>query len=569
MPTTLTTTTTTTTTTGRCGTVSSRHAEPVRREVTGIEDLPDDVEVLKQMIIHLLGSMNRLAASNAKLSEQLAYMLRRYQGRQSEKMDAAQLLLFAELLSEAVAEATDADRASEPAEEQTQSKKPPRTKPSGRRKIPAHLPRVIHEHRLDPSMLPCPCCGEERVVIGRRTSEQYELVPAKLVVTRHVTFTYACRSCGSEVETAPKPGGPIAKCLAGPGLLAHVIVNKFDDHLPVYRQEEIFRRNGIDISRSTMCGWLMGCVAALEPVYKLMHSRILRSRVVQTDGSTLPMMEPGRGSTRASGFWVYRGDDRAPYVAYDFTETQDRAGPQRWLKGFSGTLQADASSIYDIFFDEKRFGTRVVEAGCWAHARRSFEKSKLEHPAQAITAMGWIRKLYAIEDEAKRMSKRRRRRLRRRESRAVLDGFYAWLDTIEPGALPKSKLGRAIAYVRRHREALSRYASSGRLAIDNNASERGVKPMVIGRKNYLFAGNPDGGRAAATLYTMVESAKACRIENPAIWLADVLARVNDTPEHERADLLPDRWKLLNGNAAVRQIAAAAARRRAFAVMRPR
>lgn len=181
-------------------------------------------------------------------------------------------------------------------------------------------------------------------------TNSHELVPAKLIVIRHMAYTYACRPCGGEVETAPKPGGPIAKCLAGPGLLAHVIVNKSDDHLPVYRQEEIFRRNGIDISRSTMCGWLMGCAAALEPVYRLMHRRILRSRVVQTD----------------------------------------------------------ASSIYDIFFDETRFGTRVVEAGCWAHARRSFERAKLEHPAQAIMAMAWIRKLYAIEDEAKRMSKRRR-----------------------------------------------------------------------------------------------------------------------------------------------------------------
>ncbi len=262
---------------------------------------------------------------------------------------------------------------------------------------------------------------------------------------------------------------------------------------------------------------------------------------------------------------MYRGDDRAPYVSYDFTERQDRAGPVRWLTGFSGTLQADAAPLYDVFFDETRFGTRVVEAGCWAHARRYFEKAKMEHPAQAIAAMAQIRKLYAIEDVAKLMSKRRRRRLRRRDSRAVLRGFNAWLDTIAPDALPKSMLGRAIGYVRRHWTALTRYVNNGRLSIDNNASERGIKPMVIGRKNYLFAGSADGGRAAATFYAMIESAKRCRIENPAIWLADVLARVNDTPEHELADLLPDRWKLLHENAAVRQIESAAARRREFAV----
>jgi hypothetical protein len=298
-----------------------------------------------------------------------------------------------------------------------------------------------------------------------------------------------------------------------------------------------------------------------------MHQRILRSRVIQTDGSTLPMMEPGRGSTRASGFWVYRGDDRAPYVAYDFTQTQDRAGPQRWLKGFSGTLQADASSIYDAFFDAEKCGTRVWEAGCWAHARRSFEKAKMEHPAHALVAIAWIGKLYTIDNVAKTMSKRRRRRLRRRESRAVLNGFQAWLEKIEPDALPKSKLGRAIAYVRRHWAALSRYAGSGRIEIDNNASERGIKPMVIGRKNYLFAGNADGGRAAAVFYAMIESAKRCGIAGPQIWLADVLARVNDTPEHELGDLLPDRWKLLHENAAVRRLATATARRRAFAATR--
>ena len=541
----------------------------VECEVRDISDLPDDPDVLKHTIMQLLQSVNELSASNAKLSEQLEYMLRRYQGRQSEKMDAAQLALFAEMLGEATAAAGEDDaNAGDDAGEKKPPKKP-RSKPSGRRPLPAHLPRVIQEHTLDPSMLGCPTCGEERVVIGQKASEQLEYVPAKLIVIRHVASTYACRSCGGEVETAPKPNGAIPKCLAAPGLLAHVIVSKFDDHIPVYRQEEIFKRNGIDINRSTMCGWLMGCAAALEPVYKLMHQRILRSRVIQTDGSTLPMMEPGRGSTRAAGFWVYRGDVSAPYVAYDFTERQDRAGPVRWLTGFSGTLQADAASLYDIFFDETKFGTRVVEAGCWAHARRYFEKAKMEHPAQALMAMAWIRKLYAIEDIAKPMSKRRRRRLRRRESRAVLREFNAWLSTIEPEALPKSKLGKAIGYVRRNWKALIRYATSGRLEIDNNASERGIKPMVIGRKNYLFAGSADGGRAAATLYAMIESAKRCRIENPAIWLADVLARVNDTPEHELADLLPDRWKLLHENDAVRQIADAAARRREFAATRPR
>jgi transposase len=305
--------------------------------VRGAADLPDDVDVLKQTIMHLLASMNKLAASNAKLSEQLAYMLRRYHGRQSEKMDAAQLALFAEMLGEAVeAAGEESANAGEDAGKTTSSKKP-RKKPTGRRPLPEHLPRVIEEYTLDPSMLACETCGQLRVVIGRKTSDQLELVPAKLIVICRVAYTYACRNgCEGAIETAPKPGGAICKCLAGPGLLAHVIVSKFDDHLPVYRQEEIFKRNGIDISQSTMCGWLMGCAAALEPVYKFMHRRILRSRVIQTDGSTLPMMEPGRGSTRAAGFWVYRGDDRAPYVAYDFTEKQDRAGPMRWLKGFSG-----------------------------------------------------------------------------------------------------------------------------------------------------------------------------------------------------------------------------------------
>ena len=323
-------------------------------------DLPDDVDVLKQTIMHLL-------ASNAKLSEQLEYMLRRYQGRQSEKMDASQLALFAQMLGEATATGAgdDAKSGGEDAEQAKSTTKKPRSKPSGRRPLPAHLPRVIQEHTLDPSMLAC-SCGKVRVVIGCKTSEQLEYVPAKLIVIQHLAYTYACEDgCEGEIETAPKPNGAIAKCLAGPGLLAHVIVSKFDDHLPVYRQEEIFKRNGIDISQSTMCGWLLRSASALEPIYKLMHRRILRSRVIQTDGSTLPMMEPGRGSTRASGFWVYRGDDRAPYVAYDFTAKQDRAGPLKWLNGFSGTLQADASSLYDVFFDEKEFGTSVVEAGCW------------------------------------------------------------------------------------------------------------------------------------------------------------------------------------------------------------
>jgi transposase len=485
--------------------------------------LPDDVDQLKELVLELL-------RDNKRLDHRLQVLLRQRFGPSAERIDADQLQLFANQ----ILEQNEAASAPDP---EAATKKPRRS--HGRRKLPEDLPRIRVEHDLPEAERSCPCCGEVRRKIGEETSEQLEYEPAKLHVIEHVRIKYACKKCEGEVETAPKPRQAIEKCLAGPGLLAQVAVNKYSDHLPLHRLERIFKRHGVDLNRSTMCDWMRLCAEALTPLVTLMKRRIVESAVVHTDDTPVPVQDKGRGKTKLGRFWVYVGDEDHRYAVFDYTPDRTRAGPMEWLADYEGYLQADAYAGYDALYATGR----VVQVSCWAHARRKFYEARLTDPGRCLQAIAWIKRLYEIEREAKdaELDVDQRGKLREDKSVPLLGDFKAWLDEQSDQVLPKSPVMEAMQYMRSRWESFTRYTTSGILAIDNNLSENTLRCVALGRKNWLFAGSDRGGQTAATLFSLLASSKLNGVE-PWAWLSDVLRRMPDLPITRLPELLPDQWQ---------------------------
>lgn len=522
--------------------------------------LPDDPTLLREIIAKLLQQLTKAQVKALKLERELDLIRRGLWGRKSEKLDKNQLQMFADLLAKSVEPA--APPASVPVEPETTTKD--RTKRrsgggGGRTLIPDHLPRHAIRYELSSDERACPSCGAERKEIGSERSEQLEIVPAKLIVLEHVRVKYMCKACEGEYAIAPKPVSPIENCAAGPGLLAQIVVSKLDDHLPVYRQCEIMKRSGVEIPRATMGRWVLSVALVLTALYRLIVQRVKDSKVIHTDETMMPVLVPGQGQVHRGRMWTFLGDAVHPYVAYVYTRTKESKWPRDWLKGFRGFLQADAYPGFDqLYVPDAESGTRIVEVACWAHARRKFEQNKMNFPAQSLAAMGFIGKLYAIEARATRMSPRRRRKLRRKEARPILAAFRSWLDETAAKELPNSELGKAIAYVISNWTALTRYVDVGRLSIDNNAAERALRHVAVGRKNWMFAGHDEGAEALAILYTIIESAKRVGL-NPETYLRDVLSCIGDLPMSRLEDLLPDRWKQMQVPSA--RLAVEAERRR--------
>ena len=362
-------------------------------------------------------------------------------------------------------------------------------------------------------------------------------MPASLIVIDNVRPKYACKVCQGNVVIAPRLPEPIEKGLPGPGLLAHVIVSKYSDHLPLYRQEGIFRRHGVELSRQTMCDWMATSAELLEPIVKEMHREILKSRVIQTDDTTVPVLDRSLGKTRTGRLWDYLGDRDHPHVVYDYTPDRSAEGPLRMLEGYEGYLQADAYSGYDSLYA----GKKIIEVGCSAHARRKFYDARASDPVRSHVAMAMIQRLYRVEKDAKDLDDAVRRALRRERSNPVLKEIEAWLLQEKDRALPKSPISEAIGYALNHWQALERYTEEGWLSIDNNASERGMKPVALGRKNWLFAGSDAGGKTAATLMSLCMTCKNLAIDSFA-YLRDVLERISTHPARRIGELLPDQWK---------------------------
>jgi transposase len=439
--------------------------------------LPDDPVILRLMIIELLDALRDTRRQNDELQHRLDLLLRRIYGPRTERFDPNQPLLIPDAFEPVVPEISEPGNTVPPEPEpDTAPKKPSR--PHGRRALPKNLPRVPRVYELTEAERRCPGCGECRVQISAERSEQLDYQPATLFVVDHVRCTYACPHCEGQVITAGKPAQPIEKGLPGPGLLAHVITEKYADHIPLHRQERRLARQGVELSRSTLCDWMAGAARTLEPLYALMKTLILLCGTVHTDDTPVKVRDSERKIKATGRIWIYFGDYLYPYDVFDFTMSRKRDGPSRFLGGFRGYLQADAFSGYDGIYA----GGDVVEVGCNAHARRKFIEAQTTDAARSAAALAYYRELYTIERDIKaEIAKlppdgdeptRAAIRLRVRQERSVpvLENFKAWLDAQKPDVLPKSPMGAAIGYVQNQWEALKRYTSSGYLSIDNNVS---------------------------------------------------------------------------------------------------
>jgi transposase len=507
--------------------------------------LPDDPVILQQMIVELLTVIRNTRRENEELQHRLDLLLRRLYGPRTERFDPNQRLLIPDAF-EAVPQ--EASAALAPADQGPCAAPTKQAPPHGRKGLPKNLRRVPHIHELTEAERRCPECGELRIKIGAERSEQLDYQPATLFVVEHVRCTYACPHCEGQVVTADKPAQPIERGLPGPGLLAHVITEKYADHIPLYRQERRLARQGVELSRSTLCDWMAAAAKVLEPLYDLMKSLILLGGTIHTDDTPVNVRDSERKIKAQGRLWIYFGDYLHPYNVFDFTMSRKRDGPSQFLRGFHGHLQADAFSGYDAIYA----GGEVVEVGCNAHARRKFVEAQKTDAARASTALAFYRELYAIEKAIKaELAKlpegadeptRAEIRLRIRQESAVrvLECFEKWLETEKPDVLPKSPTGGAITYVQNNWESLKRYASSGYLSIDNNVAEQHMKTIATGRKNWLFAGSENGGNTMALLFSVVSSCQR-HGHDPFAYLRDVLARLPDHPKENLADLLPDRW----------------------------
>ncbi len=486
-------------------------------------DLPTDVDTCHDIILELYNKNQRLAV-------QLQHILqRREQGRASNGNDG-QLALFAEQLA-----ATQADGATEEEASVEVAGHKRRRKGHGRKKRDLRVERVIHD--VPQEDLNCPCCGRLREKIGEDISRQLEYETAELYTLEHVRLKYACKRCEGEVIVADKPHQPIEKGLAGPGLLSFVATSKYCDHQPLHRLERILARLGGDISRSTMCDWMAACAALIMPLYRLMVARVLESKIIHTDDTSVPVLDHPMTRTKSGRLWVYLGDGAHPYTVYEYSPTHEGQWPQAFLKPFTGYLQADAYLGYDRVFEDGS----VKEVACWAHARRKFEEAQSSDPARSLTAITMIRKLYDVEREARDWTPDKRRQLRQEKSRPQLANIKEWVQAQSLAVLPKNPIADAIGYLANHWAAFERYTEDGDLNIDNNASERALRDVVVGRRNWLFAGSDQGGCTAAILISLIASCKRHAVD-PFAYFRDVFKRLPATPHTQIDQFLPDRWQ---------------------------
>ena len=568
---------------------------PAPADTNSLDHLPDDPVVLKRMIAELLEALHCRDHELQQVQQHMDQLLRRLYGPRAERYDPSQPLLFATASAEAAAAVATPPPVAEDA---------PATqrRGHGRQRLPQHLIREQRVYELPEAERRCPGCGVVRVALGQQTCEQLEYVPASLRVIEHVKMTYACPQCErqrrndmtaadagdmavSTAEAAAAPESPavpaataltptgtlavgqeqtagvtnlstfitasrpvqgVARCLAAPGLLAHVIVSKFVEHLPLYRLQRQFGRQGVPVARQTLCDWLARSAELLTPLCQLMIRQVLQSRVIQTDDTPVPVQDDSRDRTRTGRVWLYHGDVDHDYLVYQYSPNREQQWPQTFLHEYTGFVQADAYAGYDKLFATNR----IQEVACWAHARRKFFEAQQTDPERALYVLGVIRQLYAVEKRARQEKERLalpwadygelRLRLRQEQCAPILTTLCQWLREQQRQVLPKSPIGEAITYALNQWEALLRYTAHGFLDIDNNAAERALRPIAVGRKNYLFFGSDEGGQTAAVLYSFSQTCQHLGIE-PWRYLRDVLERLPTQPAQRLEELLPDRW----------------------------
>jgi transposase len=487
---------------------------------------------LERQLEEFVATTEELERSYACLKEEYLALKRLFFGPRRERLPeaAGQLHLF-----HADAPPSVPDESAAPVlDEELPSRK--RKKGHGRRVIPDHLPRTPVLHDVPPAERVCDC-GREKARIGEDVTEQLEYEPGKLFVFRHIYPKYACSCCKDGVTSAEPVANPIARCLAGPGLLAYVMVSKFSDHLPLYRQQDVLVRHGIFLARSTLCGWMAQCAERLRPLVELMRQRVVQSDVINADETPVRVLDRTRNTTRKGQFWTYITPGDHGYTIYVYRDSRSRDGPAEFLEDFRGYLQTDAYAAYESVVLES--AGRIIPVGCWAHARRNFFDARLSQPREAHYVLGLIAQLYDIEDAIRLLGPDERKAVRQEKSVPVLDRLEAYLREQKDGALPKSKYAQAIAYVLNRPEEMRRYTEDGRLEIDNNTSERTLRLCAISRKNWLFLGSDQGGETAAICFTILANAKRYRIEPFAYVRALLIALSSDQVDLE--SLLPDVW----------------------------
>jgi transposase len=505
---------------------------------TPMSALPTEVATLQQMVLQLLGQINEKTRENFDLQCQLDWLKRQLFGRKSETMDPNQRLLFADLFEKLQGQLEQRSRSESPASAPASAPKvPPANRPSrrnGRVPLPAALPRV--PEYLDPD----PRLTENMRCIGEDITEILEYIPAGFYVRQIIRRKYAPSGGQGSVVMAPLPPLPIEKGRPGPGVLAYLITSKYCEHLPLYRLEQIFARHGLQIPRTTQCDWVRDGADLLEAIALAMKRRILASGHLFTDDTHIPIQDKSRTQVREGYLWPYI--DRAHNVYFDYTTTRSREGPERMLQGYRGYVQADAFHGYDNLYGEGK----ATEVGCWGHARRKFDEAKQTDPLRANQMLALIAQLYVVEDQAQAEHRDAEgvKALRQKFSKPILDSqIKPLLDAWSLEVLPKSPIGKAVTYALNQWAALNRYLENGFLCIDNSLSERIIKLVALGRKNWLFSGSDEGARRAAILYSLIASCKLCGID-PFVYLRDVLERINTHPAHRIDELTPPQWKEL-------------------------
>jgi transposase len=473
--------------------------------------LPADVGELQRLVVELRKHNSYLTSRSEVLEEELRLLRHKIFGRRSERFTAEELRqssLFDE------AELTEQEQQPEP----TIAVAAHRRAKRGRRGLPASLPRVEVLHDIPEEQKVC-SCGQPLVRIGEETSEQLEIIPQQIKVIRHVRPKYACRKCeGADseqpVKIAPVPAQLIPKSIVTPGLLAYVLVSKFCDAIPFYRQEKLFRRIGVELSRVDFSHWAIQVARQCDPLIEVFLDEILAGPVVQMDETRLQVMkERDRPNTSQSFMWVLRGGPpQNPVVVYRYHPTRSAKVPFQYLSDYQGYLQTDGYEGYtDIGCIQG-----ITHVGCWVHARRKFDEAAKpsRSPGSAQEALGRIAKLYRIERELRASRLEPGEFLRRRKEQAIpiLTDFKKWLDTKTKQVPPSTLLGRAVSYALGEWDKLVRYLDSPYLGLDTNPVENAIRPFVLGRKNWLFSGSPRGAHASATLYSLIETAKANGIE---------------------------------------------------------
>lgn len=538
-------------------------------------DLPHDVEVLKDIIDGLVSTVQLLQKQNILLQQEVMDL--RYQNEELRKEVAQLREENAQLKQENSQLREENLRLKEEIEElrgeikllkhekfgkkseksgkhshKIRKTEGLRKKHPGRQPLPKHLERVRVEHDLCEEEKRCPLCDEVMERIGESITEQLDLVPAVLQVKQHVRFQYACKKCYGGIKRAEMPAQPIDKGLPTSRLMAQVIMNKFADHMPLYRQESWFVRQGCPISRSTLWGWEVKAFCELLPLVNCLKEEIQGRDHIFGDDTPMPTLEEGLGRTKIGRFWAYtspRDQDKPELTVYEYTPDRKGKHPQEFLRNTRGYFQVDAYAGFKKLFEKKsscrqQEGGSLIPAACWAHVRRKFvEVLKIDPHSVAQEAVDMIDELYEIERLAREgnYTAEEKKELREERSKPILKKLHKWLLYHQSRASPKSRLGGAIQYALNQWQALNTFLLDGRLELDNNRVERAIKSIVIGRKNWLFMGGPKGGEAAASLYSLVETCKRNKVD-PYLYLADVLERLPTHPNKKIGELLPYNWQ---------------------------